>query len=161
MSYVDIAQIASAIFAGVSAIFAGIGLLTVARQIQQSRRATALETLQSFMSDINERERALRDDADKRHALIEFMNLLELYSAASNERLLEGVALEFVNDKIIDSIVILKNVRDWHSEINRSQNSEAVYKDLLRFMEKHRDLIAARQAKSRESVAACQTSDTA
>lgn len=93
---------------------------------------------------MNEREAALRDAENKRHAFVEFMNFLEVYAAASNERLITGVAREFVNDKLIDSIVLLQQSKSWHQEVATSVNSEVVYKHLLTFARRHRRLIATR-----------------
>ena len=137
----QIAQIASA-------VFAGGGLCFVAWQLWRARQTATLDALQKFLSAANDRERALRDDEDKRHALVEFMNFLEVYSAASSECLISGVAREFVDDKIVDSVVELKQAPGWHQILKGSINSEVVYKHLLHFINKHRDLIAQREAAS-------------
>lgn len=98
---------------------------------------------------MNERESALaaaKDDASKQlHAFIEFLNFLEIYSAATNARLFVGVAREIVKDKVMDSIIVLENSPHWHVEIEKSKTSEATYKHIKGFRRRHRRIIIARK----------------
>lgn len=89
---------------------------------------------------------AIGDDAKQRHALVEFMNFLEIYSAGINAGLFVGVAHEIVRDKIVDSIVQLTNAPAWHAEIEGSIRSPVTYKHLRRFMRDYRPLIDDRSA---------------
>ena len=104
------------------------------------------------MNAMNERETALaenKDDAPKQlHAFIEFLNFLEIYSAAINARLFVGVAREIVGDKIIDSIVVLNRSPHWHDEIEKSITSATTYKHIRLFIKKHRSTIDARKQAS-------------
>jgi hypothetical protein len=98
---------------------------------------------------MNEREAALaenKDDEPKQlHAFIEFLNFLEIYSAAINARLLVGVARELVQDKLLDCAVILENSPYWQEEIEKSKTSETTYKHTTLFTGKYRKAIAARK----------------
>lgn len=119
---------------------AAVGLLLNAYQTYRGRKTATLQHLQEFMKAMNEREAALaaaKDDAAKqRHAFVEFMNFLEIYSAATNTCLLVGVAREIVEDKIVDSIVELTNAPLWHDEVEQSIRSAATYTHLGRFIRK-------------------------
>jgi hypothetical protein len=134
-----------------SGIAATIGLFVVAWQQWRTRQVAVLQSLQEFIKSANERERVLRDDDDKRHALVEFMNFLEVYSAATNNGLLIGVAREFVVDKVVDSVVVLERASQWHDELARSVSSESTFKHLTKFMELHRAVIAGRRTASRNA----------
>lgn len=102
---------------------------------------------------MNERESALamnKDDAAKQlHALIEFLNFLEIYSAAINSRLFVGVAREIVQEKILDSIIELENLPHWHEEIEKSITSATTYKHLRLFIGTHRRTIGTRRSATR------------
>ena len=127
---------------------AAAGLLLNAYQTYRGRKTATLQHLQEFMKAMNEREAALAgaqgDPAKQRHALVEFMNFLEIYSAAINMHLLVGVAREIVEDKLVDSVVELENAPQWHGEIDQSIRSSATYTQLARFMRKHRSVIQSR-----------------
>lgn len=71
------------------------------------------------------------------------MNFLEVYSAAANEGLLTGVTLEIVNDKLIDSIVLLKKLNHWHSAISESVTGPSTYRHLCKFVSRHKAAIGA------------------
>jgi hypothetical protein len=138
--YVPYAQIGSS-FA------AAVGLVLTAWQLWRARAVTTLQSLQEFFKASNEREAALVEaEGDKRHAFIEFMNFLEVYSAAANERLLSGVTLELVNDKLIDSIVVLMQLGHWHDAIEGSVTGPTTYKHLRKFIRRHKKIIDGRYA---------------
>lgn len=113
--------------------------------MRKAHTIATLQSLQEFFKASNERERALADAAgDKQHAFIEYLNFLEVYSAASNAALFAGITRELVTDKLIDSIVVLKAAVHWHNDIERSITSAVTYKHLRIFMEKHRSAIDSR-----------------
>jgi hypothetical protein len=150
--YVPYAQIGSSLAAAV-----GLGL--TAWQFWRSRAVATLQSLQEFFKASNERESALAEaQGDKRHAFIEFMNFLEVYSAAANGRLLTGVTLELVNDKLIDSIVVLMQLGHWHDAIEGSVTGPTTYVHLRQFIRRHKKTIdgryAAAQAEQRRLVLA-------
>jgi hypothetical protein len=133
----------------IGTLIAAGGLYFSGWQFWRMRQNTTLQHLQEFFKTTNERELALanaRDGAAKRHALVEYMNFLEVYSAATNAGLFVGVARELTCDKIIDSIVVLESVPHWHDEIDKSVTSIVTYKHLLRFIAKNRREIARRRA---------------
>lgn len=136
--YVSYAQIGSSLAAAV-----GLGL--TAWQLWRARTVATLQSLQEFFKASNEREAALAEaEDDKRHAFIEFMNFLEVYSAAANGGLLTGVTLEFANDKLIDSVVVLMQFGYWHDVIDRSVTGPTTYLHLRRFVRRHKKTIAGR-----------------
>jgi hypothetical protein len=72
------------------------------------------------------------------------MNFLEVYSAAANGGLLTGVTLEFVNDKLIDSIVVLMQLGHWHDVIEASVTGPTTYLHLRQFIRRHKKTIGGR-----------------
>jgi hypothetical protein len=114
-------------------------------QLWRARAVATLQSLQEFVKASNEREAALAEaEGDKRHSFIEFMNFLEVYAAAENGGLLPGVTLELVNDKLIDSIVVLMQLGHWHNVIDGSITGPTTYKHLRRFIRKHKQTIDGR-----------------
>jgi hypothetical protein len=142
--YVPYAQIGSS-------LAAAVGLVLTAWQFRRTRSVAALQSLQEFFKASNEREAALAEaQGDKRHAFIEFMNFLEVYSAGANDGLLTGVTLELVNDKLIDSIVVLMQLGHWHDAIESSITSPITYKHLRKFIGRHKKTIEGRYAAAEE-----------
>ena len=95
----------------------------------------------------NERERALanaHDDEERRHALVEYLNFLELYAAALNGRLLVEVAREVVTDKVMDSLLTIQRAPEWHGEIENAVSSESTFSHLCRFIRYHRHTMQTR-----------------
>lgn len=140
-------------------VAAAIGLFISAWQFWRNRRATTLQHLQDFFKSTNEREAALATASDfdkKLHAFVEYLNFLEIYSAAVNGGLFVGVAREIVRDKIIDSLVVLDAAPEWHSRIQKSITSEITYSHLRQFIRCHR-----RTFDSRKVAAAKVVRDTA
>jgi hypothetical protein len=128
-----------------SGLAAAVGLILTAWQLWRARTTATLQSLQEFFKTSNEREAALaKAKGDKRHAFIEFMNFLEVYSAAANSGLLAGVTLELVNDKLIDSIVVLMQLGHWHEVIGGSITSPITYKHIRKFIERHKKTIDGR-----------------
>jgi len=110
---------------------------------------TDIQHLQDFFKSVIEREAALAhalDDQRKRHAFIEYLDFLEVYSAAVIGGLFIGVAKELVRDKLIDSIITLERAPDWHEVIVDSVTSVITYKYLREFMEKHRKILRSRRS---------------
>jgi hypothetical protein len=140
-SYVPYAQI-------VSSGGAAIGLFFTAWQFWRSRRTTTLQHLQEFFKSTIEREAALAhatDDQKRRHAFVEYLDFLEVYSAAVIDGLFIGVAKEMVRDKLIDSIITLERAEPWHAVIEDSVTSAITYKYLRRFIAKHRKVLDLRR----------------
>jgi hypothetical protein len=136
--FVRYAQIAS----GVAATCA---LGFTAWQFRRARKTATLQNIQDFFKATTEREAALREaalanasDEGMRHALVEFLNLLEIYSAALNANLFVDVAEELVLDKVLDSIVELEGAPHWHQEIELSIRTAATYKHLRLLIERNR-----------------------
>jgi hypothetical protein len=137
-------------FAQVGGTFAAaIGLFINAWQFWRNRKTTTLQHLQDFLEAMNEREAALAeakgDEAKQLHAFVEFLNFLEIYSAALNTRLFVGAAREIVQDKVLDSVVTLESMPRWHSEIEKSVTSAVTYKHIRLFMRRRRRTLESRR----------------
>jgi hypothetical protein len=135
-------------YAQVAGTFAAAaGLFVNAWQFWRSGRKTTLDHLQDFLAAMNEREATLAetkgDESKQRHAFVEYLNFLEVYSAALNGGLFIGVAREIISDKILDSIVAVESYTHWHSEIEKSITSRTTYKHIRLLMEKQRPTIDA------------------
>ncbi|MGC1532868.1 MAG: hypothetical protein WA832_19640 [Bradyrhizobium sp.] len=133
---------------------AAIGLFLTAWQFWRSRKTTTLQHLQEFFKSTIEREAALAhatDDEKRRHAFVEFLDFLEVYSAAVISGLFIGVAKELVRDKLIDSIVTLERAPQWHDEIQKSVTSVVTYKYLIEFTAKHRKVLDFRRQHHQDS----------
>jgi hypothetical protein len=143
------AQVGGTIAAAIGSCIAAIGLFINAWQFRRSRKATTLQHLQDFFKAMNERELALasaKDDAAKQdHAFVEYLNFLEVYSAALNDSLFIGVARELVCDKILDALVLLGNAPQWHEQIEKSFTSHVTYKHIIKFMSRQRRALSARK----------------
>jgi hypothetical protein len=128
---------------------AAIGLFINAGQFWRNRKATTLQHLQDFLKTMTEREEALAvakgDGAKQIHAFVEYLNFLEIYSAALNTKLFIGAAREIVRDKMLDSIVLIDSMPHWHDEIEKSITSGVTYKHIARFMKRERRTLAARK----------------
>jgi hypothetical protein len=142
-NYVAYAQI-------VSSGGAAIGLFFTAWQFWRSRKTTTLQHLQDFFKSVIEREATLAHATDdkKRHAFVEYLDFLEVYSAAVIDGLFIGVAKELVRDKLIDSIITLERAEPWHAIIEDSVTSVITYKYLRTFMAKNRKVLASRRLSS-------------
>jgi hypothetical protein len=143
-NYVAYAQI-------VSSGGAAIGLFVTAWQFSRSRKTTTLQHLQEFFKSTIEREAALANATDnekRRHAFVEYLDFLEVYSAAAIGGLFIGVAKELVRDKLIDSIITLERAPQWHDVIQNSVTSVITYKYLIKFMAKNRKVLDLRRSSS-------------
>lgn len=133
-----------------AAIAAAIGLFVNAGQFWRTRKTTTLQHIQDFFKSMNDREAALAtagdDQAKQRHAFVEYLNFLEVYSAAVNSGLFIGVAREIVCDKIIDSLVLLDAAPAWHQQIESSISSGVTYSHIRTLMRRHRRTFDARKA---------------
>jgi hypothetical protein len=146
---VPYAQVGGTIAAAIGSCIAAIGLFINAWQFQRSRKATTLQHLQDFFKEMNERELALalaKDDVAKQdHAFVEYLNFLEVYSAALNDSLFTGVARELAYDKIVDALVVLENAPQWHEQVQKSFTSHVTYKHIIEFMKRQRRTLSARR----------------
>lgn len=100
---------------------------------------------------MNEREAALaaaEDEPARLHAFVEYLNFLEVYSAAANDGLFIGVARELVCDKIIDALVILDAAPEWHQQIENSISSGVTYSQMRTFLRRSQRTFEARKAAS-------------
>jgi len=121
---------------------AAAGLFISAGQFWRNRKAMTLQHLQDFLKSVNERESALDaaagDSAKKKHAFVEYLNFLEVYSAAANDGLFIGVARELVCDKILDSLVVIQSAPECHQDFQESISSSVTYSHIRSFLHSHR-----------------------
>ena len=124
-------------------MLACLGLAFTALQFGRARKAACLQALQQFSKDANEREAALAGSRpeNQEHAFVEFLNFLEIYSAAENSRLLTGTAREIVRDKLIDSLCILEKYTHWHPIIENAVITKNNLKHVKLFMSRNRRLL--------------------
>ena len=123
-----------------STLLVGLGLFINAVQYWRGRKLSTLQHILDFFKSTNEREASLADAQDenaRRHAFVEFLNFLEIYSAAVNSNVFAGVADELVRDKLIDTIDVLESFPQWHHEVAKSKTSATTYKQLARFIKRN------------------------
>lgn len=139
-------DLAAAVGQCVSAAAAVFGLWFIGRQIGEARKASDVQSLQTFLRDTREHERALVAAAtleDKDHAFIEFLNFLEAYAAATNERLFPKVTRSIVREKLINSIAVITEAQAWHGKMAEAVTSGTTFQCLSLFMRREKAAIKA------------------
>jgi len=147
----------AALVAACSATFAGVQMLL-------ARRTSVLQVLQSFDKAVGDREAALssaKTEETKEHAFHEFMNLLELYAAICNRKLVTGLAYEMIRDRLIDSVVVIERAEAWHNIIDQAIFHSGTFEELRVFLGKHKPIhIARREAADKRHRMITQISST-
>jgi len=140
----------------VSSALAGIGLIFTAIQMSWMRSITGVQALQKFSDDANAREAALvkaKDDYEPwSHAFNEWLNFLELYACAHNEKLLMGGAVrKLIGLKLMDSWIELENEKSLHDEFKKAVDRSSTFAELRKFVSSHKKEINTRKAERSES----------
>jgi hypothetical protein len=147
--WVPIAQVASGIGAAVGLMLTTCALAFTAFQMRRSRRTADLQALQKFADDANMREAALSESQDGKslqHAFNEFLNFLELYACAYNNRLFIGRgSKKLVRQKIIDSYVELEAAIPWHDQLIRALDRSTTFLELKKLIYRNRNEVDARR----------------
>jgi hypothetical protein len=138
--------LASSIAQVFATIISGAGLFMVARQISVAQRATDFEALIQLEKAMRDREAVLlaADSIDKKkQTFFEFLNFLETIAAAVNGKLLQKTSCTMAEDKLCSSIAVIQNSPAWHGELRQAVTSSTTFKELGKFMGKHRETIDA------------------
>jgi hypothetical protein len=147
--WVPVAQVASGISAAAALILTSCALVFTGLQTRRSRRTADLQALQRFADDANKREAALadpQDDKSREHAFNEFLNFLELYACAYNNRLFIGRGgKRLVRHKIIDSYVELEAARPWHGQFIKALDRATTFFELEKLIRRHRKEVERRR----------------
>ena len=103
-------------------------------------------SLQQYYQAVLNAERALHteDPAEKERALVEYLNLLELYAALHRANSFSGISKELVGDHLIDALVELELANQWSATIEEAITSERALRELREFMTAKRSIINAR-----------------
>jgi hypothetical protein len=137
--WVPIAQLAGGIIAAAGLIVSSCALWFNGEQLRRSRRTADLQALQKFADDATKREASLaeaEDDRSREHAFNEFLNFLELYSCAYNNRLFNGLvgSEDLVRHKIIDSYLELEAATEWHDQVIRALDRATTFIELKKLV---------------------------
>jgi len=123
-----------------------IGLFFIWLQIRAARRAADFDHLIHILHEVVVREDALVSapgPVEKRRAFFEFANLLEVFAAAINHRLLPPAARRVVRGQLVDSLVEIEVASEWHSVLQEGLTSVATWEELAKFVHRERGAIAA------------------
>ena len=130
----------------VGAMAAVLGLRFIGNQVREGRRASDLQTLQAFLKDTREHERAFTlagSNEEKKQAFIEFLNFLETYAAVLNSDLPPEVSKGIIGEKLRDSLAVIQNAEDWHEELQNAITSDTTFKELMSFYAANKQEILA------------------
>jgi hypothetical protein len=136
-----IAPVASALFACVAAFIAAVSAAIACLQIALARRTAVIQVLQTFDKAASDREASLSlaaDEVTKDHAFNELMNFLELYAGICNRKLVTGLARQLVQDRLIDSVVVIERAKAWHQAIDDAVFHETTFVELRTFLRRNR-----------------------
>lgn len=140
LDWAVIGNFAQAVAAGVS-VFA---LIFVGYQIYAARNSTDLVSLIEFQRSIsNQEDRFLHasDNAEKNQAFVELLNILEVYAAAINGRLLHGISRSLVADKLRDAIALIELDPAWAAKFNQVRTTGTTFSSLDKFRTRERSKI--------------------
>ena len=133
----------------VSSTAAACGLILTAWQMLRTRRVADLQALQKFFESANEHEAALGhsgDDAQTQtHAFNEFLNFLEVYASAHNNKLFGKGSEAMVRHKLEDCYIELDAAPAWHPLIAAALDRSTTFGELGTFIGRHRKEIEARK----------------
>jgi hypothetical protein len=134
----------------VSSAVAACGLVLTAWQMRRTRRVADLQALQKFFETANEHEAALASNSDdpekQKHVFNEFLNFLEVYASAHNNRLFGKGGEAMVRHKLEDSYIELDAAAGWHPLIAAALDRSTTFDELRTFVRRHRREIEARKA---------------
>lgn len=139
-------DLASAAGQCIQAAAAIIGLGAIWWQIREARKTSDVQSLQAFLRDAKEHENALLQattEDDQHQAFIEFLNFLEVYSAAINGGLFPTITSDIVREKIIDAVVMITEAEAWHGKLAEAITSKSTFQCLNAFMRREKPAISA------------------
>lgn len=128
-------EVLSLLIQALAALAAVAALFFIGIQIKHARKTADLQTLQTFLKDTREHDRAFaeaRTSEEQNHAFVEYLNFLETYAAAINGGLIPEVSQPIVHEKILDSAEIIKRNRDWHDQFVDAVSSDSTFEHLAK-----------------------------
>jgi hypothetical protein len=132
-----VADVATAIAASIAAV----GLFLTWRALVAQRRSTDLGTMLALASLAREAEARVStaEDLEKRQQeLVNYLNFLEVYAAAVNERLLEEVTMNLARDRIVNDLAILSVSADARERVKCSITSSETFSHIQKFWKNNR-----------------------
>jgi hypothetical protein len=149
-------QIDPVIVSSVSAIAATFGLVFLGIQIWDARKTSDFQALVEFDRHIDDRERAflaaVRNDSSEGiadEAYHSLLNLLEVYAAAQNRRLMRKTTAEFVRDRLLDAHVLIEESPYWRDKREKARLNSATFSEWDHFVDCHKSEIAERRQELR------------
>jgi hypothetical protein len=147
---VEVAQIASTVFAGIGLFFTGYQSYRARAVAIQSQRTADLQALQKFFESVIEREGTLHDASEdartQRRAFQELLTFLEVHACAHNKNLFGSGSEEMVRHKLEDSVIELEAAEAWHSLIEEALDRSTTLIELRKFIGLHKAEITERKA---------------
>jgi hypothetical protein len=131
-------------------VIAATGLFLTAWQMGRTRRTSDLQALQKFSEEANAREAALAaatTDESRLHAFNEFLNFLELYACAYNNRLVIGRGgKDIIRHKLEDSYIELDATKQGHPHIANAFDRATTFVELTKLIRRHHKEVERRKA---------------
>jgi catechol 2,3-dioxygenase-like lactoylglutathione lyase family enzyme len=127
----------------------GTAITVTSGQLQHARRTAELAALYEFHNSMRDAERTLSDaanDAERKRALFEFLNLLEINAAAVQRRLFVGASAVMVRDKLLDSLAVMQVTPGIRDDLERAVSTEAALTYLADFMQRNGSALHRRVA---------------
>lgn len=102
-------------------------------QIKLARKAADFSTLKNFLRDVKEYQDALLSAAPERKdaAFVEFMNFLEIYALALDQKLVPKVSRKLIAQTLCESLACIWNAPKFHPLIENAYTSPETSKNLL------------------------------
>ena len=125
--------------------------MLTAWQMSRTRRSSDLLALQKFHEEASKRESALTEAKSTgeeawRHAFIEFLNFLEVYACAYNNRLIIGRgSKDIIRHKLEDCFIEVEAAKDLHPHIAAAVDRATTFAELKKLIRDHRNEVDLRR----------------
>jgi hypothetical protein len=80
-----------------------------------------------------------------RHAFIELLTFLEVYTSAHNKNLFGDGCEEMIRHKLLDSLIELNEAKEWHLLIEQALDRSTTFSEIRKFMDRYRAEFAQRK----------------
>lgn len=161
---VEVAQIASSVFAGCGLFVAAYQAYRARLGAQQAQRTADLQALQKFFESVIEREGTLsnasEDARTQKRAFNELLTFLEVHACAHNKNLFSDGSEEMVRHKLEDSVIELEAAEPWHPLIEEALDRSTTLGELRKFIGLHKAEITERKAERARREASRASSQT-
>ncbi len=124
----------------VAAIVSIFALVFLGCQIKDERNSADVTSLIEFVRVITDRENIIlaADETAKDRAFIELLNFLEVYAAATNNRLLLRASRRIVIEKLRDAIALIECIPPWSDKLNDAMTTKTTFAELRKFATRER-----------------------